>query len=323
MKSSLFGSVNGVDVYKRTLKCGAFEVDVIDYGCIITAVRVTNASGQIKNAVLCYETLEGYLADEDYLGAVVGRFSNRIANGEFTLNGKVYHLSKNEGKNNLHGGVNGFNKKIWKIISQTANTARYAYLSVDREEGFPGNLQVEIEYTVTENSIAIEYFAKSDADTVVSLTNHSYFNPDGTDSSIDSSKLFINADYFTVTDKELIPHGELKKVNGTAFDFRQPAPVRRELLGYDALTCRGFYDDNFVLNGSGFRKVATLYGSQINMDVFTDRPGLQVYTEKPNAVALETQNFPNAINCENFPSAVLKKGQTYNTKTIYKFYLNK
>ena len=319
MLSKFFGKVGQTDVYKHTLKSSVLEVDVIDYGCIITDVRVKSLSN-VKHVVLGYNTLEEYVDDQDYLGAVIGRFSNRIENGRFTLNGKTYQTTCNEGAHSLHGGFNGFNTKVWKVAERTVNSIRFERLSPDGEEGFPANLSVSVTYTVVDGELQIDYFATADADTVVSLTNHSYFNVDGVDKDLGGVTLYIDADYITLTDKELIPHGEFFAVGGTCCDFKKIAPVKRKLFGDNVVANRGFFDDNFVLNCKGLRKVATLSGKELNMDVLTDREGLQVYSEKDNAVALETQNFPNAVNCSNFPSAVLKKNDIYKTKTIYKFY---
>ena len=320
MLSKFFGKVVQTDVYKHTLKSDFIEIDVIDYGCIITAVRVKTKNGDLKNVVLGYNTLDEYISDQDYLGAVIGRFSNRIENGRFTLNGKTYQTTRNEGAHSLHGGINGFNTKVWKVAEKSANSIQFERISPDGEEGFPANLYVSVTYTVSGGELQIDYCASSDADTVVSLTNHSYFNLDGVDEDLSGASLYINADYITQTDKELIPHGEFFEVKSTCCDFKVPAPVKRKLFGDNVVAKRGFFDDNFVLNGKGFRKVATLFGKELNMDVFTDREGLQVYSEKDNAVALEAQNFPNAVNCPNFPNAILKKGDIYRAKTIYKFY---
>lgn len=324
MNLSLFGYANQTPVYKHTIKSENIQVDVIDLGCIITDVRVRNKSGNFTSVVLGYDTLEKYLNDQDYYGAIVGRFANRIENGRFTLNGKTYQVTQNEGNHALHGGVNGFNKRVWTVDNQTENSITFAYLSADGEEGFPANLSVKVTYKVTDCKLCIEYFAESDADTVISLTNHSYFNVDGVENTIDNLKLFIDANYVTATDQQLIPHGEILKVSNTCFDFNNARHLLKGKPDGKTLPERGCFDDNFVLNGSGFRKVATLFGSKgLNMDVYTDQPGMQVYSGNVNAVALETQNFPNAVNCNNFPSAILKKGEKYNTKTEYKFYLDK
>ncbi|MBE6733072.1 MAG: galactose mutarotase [Ruminococcaceae bacterium] len=323
MKNSFYGNINGKEVKKHTLTNGKMEADIITYGATLTALRV-NKDKKVINTVLGYDSLEDYQNGTAYYGAIIGRFGNRIQNASFVLNGKEYKVGANEGKNSLHGGFKGFDKQIWSAKPISDNCLELSYLSVDGEEGFPGNLNVTVTYSITDdNALSIEYSAVSDADTVINLTNHAYFNTNGIEDTVEGLKLQILADKITPVGKDLIPHGDFREVLGTRFDFRTPREFICDLSAEPILKDRGCFDENFVLNGSGERLVATLFSEKtgLNMEVYTDQAGLQIYTDNKYGIALETQNFPNAVNCSEYPSAILRKGEEYHTVTKYKFKL--
>lgn len=276
----------------------------------------------MQSVVMKRKDLDGYVNGVGYVGAIVGRFGNRIENGKFVLNGTQYQLSQNEEQNTLHGGKKGFDKKVWKVLDFSQNSITMFYQSPDGEEGFPATLDTTVKYSLTEdNQLLMEYFATSDNDTIINLTNHSYFNVNGDHNSTENIKLQISADKITVVDDKLIPHGEFLDVKGTLFDFNEQRPFICDLSSDATLSKRGCYDENFVLKGEGYRKIAQISSelTGIVMEVFTDQPGMQIYTGTKSGIALETQNFPNSINCANFPSPILRKSQTYTAKTSYKF----
>lgn len=322
MKKVSFGWVEGVEVFKYTLTNGTLEADIITYGSTVTSIRFPDKNGSPTEVALGWQTLEEYQTKPGYLGAIVGRFGNRIENARFTLNGVEYQVGANEAPHSLHGGFHGFDKKIWEATPVGEDTLICHYLSPDGEEGFPGNLDVTVTYSVSaENGLVIEYQAVSDCDTIVNLTNHSYFNLSGAGSSTDELLLQILADRITPTDEKLIPHNEYRSVENTVYDFRTASPFIKDISSVPILKARGCYDTNYVLCGDGFRKVAGLYSpvTGIGMDVYTDQPGIQIYTGNKKGIAMETQNFPNAVNCPDYPSCVLPAGACYSTKTAYCF----
>lgn len=321
MKKELFGKIGNSEVYKYFLKDGNIEADIITYGGIVTDIRVNDKSGKQLSTVVAYDTLEEYVAGKSFYGAVIGRFGNRIEGGKFLIDGVEYNVTKNEGNNTLHGGKAGFDRKIWTVKNVSKNSIELFYSSPDGEEGFPGKLDVTVTYTLTDNSLKIDYSAITDKPTVVSLTNHSYFNVKGVDNTTDDIKLFIDADKITPVDSELIPHGDFMDVENTLFDFRTHKPFICDLSANTVLAERGCFDENFVLNGTGLRKIASIESDEtgLTMDVISDCPGMQIYTGNPHGIALETQNFPNAVNCPEYPSAVLRPGEEYKTTTIYKY----
>lgn len=343
LKQEKWGSVDGKDVYLYTLtnKSGA-EVTITNYGGIVTSWVSPDKNGIKSSIVLGFDSLSGYLAKPPYFGAIIGRYGNRIAKGSFKIDTATYTLAKNNGANHLHGGDKGFDKVVWDVAAQTASPASLTlrYVSKDGEEGYPGNLKVDVIYTFTDdNELNIEYSAETDKPTVVNLTNHSYFNLTGDPSiTILSHTLQVNADRYTPVDKGLIPTGELKDVKGTPFDFLQPHTIGERIAAVD-----GGYDHNFVLTKKekGVELVATLSDSLSGrkLEVFTEEPGLQFYSgnfldgtiktsggkaiNKYAALCLETQHFPDAPNQPAFPSTVLKPGEKYHTTTKYKISLNK
>ncbi len=313
---------DGQTVCLYTLKNEKMEADILTYGGAVTAVRVPDKEGKPVNVAMCHETLADYAHKRGYVGALIGRFGNRIGNACFTLNGVAYQVGANEKGNSLHGGFKGFDKKHWAVVSEKETELVLSYISPDGEEGFPGKLEVTVTYRLTEEGgLRISYKAVSDKDTVINLTNHSYFNLHGQEDLTDGLLLSIDADAITAVDENLIPHGEFTSVEGNLFDFRKARPFICDLSAHPVLGKRGCYDENFVLSGEGFRCVSTLYSEKtgIFMEVYTDQPGMQIYTGNKKGIALETQNFPNAVNCPNFPSAVLRAGDTYHTETEYRF----
>jgi aldose 1-epimerase len=333
-----WGERDGKKVSLYTLTNGSgTQVSITNYGGIVTSWLVPDRSGKLGNIVLGFNDLQGYLNEPPYFGALVGRYGNRIANGKFTLNGKTYTLATNNGKNALHGGKKGFDKVVWDATPAAGTTPSLTlkYLSKDGEEGYPGNLNVTVKYTLTDaNELEIEYTAQTDKATPVNLTNHSYFNLTGDPANtILDHTLQIDADRYTPVDETLIPTGELKPVAGTPFDFRQPHKIGARIRQVD-----GGYDHNFVLNGgkTALRRVATLSDSLSGrtLEVHTEEPGLQFYSgnfldgsvktpdgrpiNKHAALCLETQHFPNSPNQPAFPSTILQPGATYHTVTKYK-----
>ncbi len=321
------------------------KVSFTDYGANIVSIIVPDAKGNMADINLGFENLAGYEENPPGLGSFIGRHANRIADARFELNGKVYELDKNDGKNNLHGGYVGYNKLMYETEvyeDDDIASVEFSRLSPHMEQGFPGNLDITVTYSLTENNeLVIEYLAVSDRDTIINLTNHAYFNLAGHDSgSILDHKVWIKANQFTPTTSDLIPTGELWDVTGTPMDFRTLKSIGQEIeADYEPLKLGNGYDHNFVLDCSGTQveKVAELVeeNSGRKMEVFTDLPGLQLYTAnmlnpikngkdgatygKRQGVCFETQFFPNSINTKNFPSCVLKAGKEFDTVTIYKF----
>lgn len=332
-----------VDLYLLTNKHN-MSVFITNYGGRIVSVNVPNKSGTTTDVVLGYDSLNHYFnRKENFFGALIGRYGNRIAKGKFQLDGKAYQLAINNAPNALHGGPTGFHDRVWDAKQLNDQTLELSYLSKDGEEGYPGNLSVKVVYHLTEeNSIEISYNATTDKKTVLNLTNHSYFNLSGAGSgTINDHLLTINADKFTPVDSTLIPTGVLDNVAGTAFDFRKAKAIGDSVNSLSEQIKNGKgYDHNFVLNrktATDLELAATVFSTVtgIKLEVMTQEPGIQFYggnfldsslLGKKNlhysyrtAFCLETQHFPNAPNQSNFASTVLESGKTYTTKTIYKF----
>jgi aldose 1-epimerase len=342
--SRVFGKTPaGETVYLYSLKNGkGAEAGISTYGGAVVSLKVPDRAGVPGDIVLGFDDLDGYLKPEPYFGAIVGRYGNRIAHGKFTLDGVTYTLAKNDGDNSLHGGNRGFDKVVWQAKPIGSASVALSYLSKDGEEGYPGNLSVTVIYTLTRNNeLMIDYTATTDKDTVLNLTNHSYFNLAGQgEGDILAHQVTINADRFTPVDKGLIPTGELRSVAGTPFDFRQPHAIGERINAPDEQLkfARG-YDQNFVLNRSADGIVTAARVTEAKsgrvMEVLTDQPGLQFYTGNfldgtihgkggkvygpRSAFCMETQHFPDSPNHPDFPSVVLKPGQRYHTTTIYRF----
>ena len=315
-------------------------VDITNYGATILSIEVPDKNGKMSDIVLGYNSVEQYENNGGYFGATVGRYANRIANAEFTLNGTTYQLAKNDGVNHLHGGENGFDKKMWDHEIK-GNCLIFSTVSADMEEGYPGTLEVTVCFSLNdENELKIEYSAKTDKDTYVNLTNHSYFNLNGHGKGdILRHTIQINADKYTSVGEGAIPKGDPVPVEGTPFDFRQPHVIG-ERVGQDnedLITCGG-YDHNFVINkeGDGITQAAVLVetytGRQIT--VSTDLPGIQLYIgnmidpvrgkmnghySKRSGLCLETQYFPDSPNHPSFPSCLVKAGQEQTSTTIFQF----
>ena len=323
------------------------ELDVMSYGGIVTRFLAPDRDGERADIVLGHGWLESYLAGTPYFGAIVGRYANRIAQGRFTLDGADHDLAVNNGPNHLHGGLTGFDKVVWTAESYS-NEAEAGvvlrYVSPGGEEGYPGELSVQVTYALTAGGdLRIDYEATTDAPTVVNLTHHGYWNLAGHGAGdILEHELAINAGRFTPVDETLIPTGELRSVEGTPFDFREPAPIGARIDADDQqLAFGGGYDHNFVLdgwNGDGaLRSAAILHdpGSGRTMEVLTTEPGIQFYSgnfldgsdlgkegvvyEQRTGLCLETQHFPNSPNQPDFPSTVLRPGETYRSTTVYRF----
>lgn len=325
MTKEFYGHANGKDIYKYTLKNANLQMSVINYGAIIEDLTFIDLNNQNVSLVLKRNTLDEYIADRSYMGAVIGRFCNRIENGRFMLNGVKYQVTQNQKGNLLHGGEQGFNKKVWQVKQVTDNSITLFYQSVDGEEGFPGNLDTTVKYTLTsENKLQIEYFATTDKDTIVNFTNHTYFNVNGIENTTEGIELQIDSDNITAVDSNRIPHGDLTEVRGTLFDFNQKREFNCDFSGNQILSARGHYDENFVLNGQGIRRIAQISSKNtgIVMQVITDQPCMQIFSGNSKGIALETQGYPNSINCPLFPSPILRKGEVYKTITEYAFSLN-
>ena len=331
---------NGKEVTEFILDNGVIRAHILNYGCIINKLFVPTSSGEMHDVVLGYDNCLGYEINGGYLGAFIGRVANRIKDSKFTLNEKNYKLFANDGKNSLHGGEKGFDKKIYAHEIEGEKLI-FTALSPDKEEGYPGNLQLKITYYLEGSSINLCYECTTDADTPVSLTNHSYFNL-SKEENILNHELTINADYITPIDKGLIPTGELMAVEDTPYNFTKAQKVGLYIdYPHNQIKFGGGYDHNFVLKNYGkYEKIATVYAQDtgINMDVYTDNFGVQFYSGnflnneigkggrihvKRAALCLETQDFPNAINQVSFPSNVLKAGAKYSHKTAYVFSVDK
>lgn len=331
MEKRPFGHCAKGAVEAYTLKNGnGMEVTALTFGGILQKILVP-VGGQKVDVCLGYDTLEPYLTDPCYYGALIGRNGNRIADSEFSIDGKRYHVTPNSGRHQCHGGREGFDKKLWSAEPEGDTQLVLRYFSRDGEEGFPGNLPVAVTYTLGgDNSLRIDYEATPDRDTVVNLTNHSYFNLNGGGAVTDHT-LWIDADAYTAIDDEVIPTGELLPVAGTCMDFRTPKPLGRD-IAVPELKGTGGYDHNFCLNGSGLRKVAELQGEKLTMEVETTCPGVQLYSAEYRReihgkqayrgrcfVCLETQAYPDAVHHENFPSTIVRAGETYRETTVYRF----
>lgn len=334
-----------VDRYTLSNLLG-MKVVIITYGGIITHLYVPNATGGLNDVVLGYDSLSDYEKGSSYFGALIGRYGNRIANGKFKLDGVEYTLVQNNGKNHLHGGTKGFDKVVWDASSSIENdkaVLKLNYLSKDMEEGYPGNLKVEVVYALTkDNKLEVEYKATTDKKTVLNLTQHAYFNLSGA-KDILNHELMLNAPSYLPVDENLIPTGEIASVAGTAFDFTSSKAIGRDVLKEDIQLERGLgYDHCWVLDDSnkGLRSAAILkeINSGIQMEVFTDQPAIQFYSGNfldgtnpmkqsdslynfRSGLCLETQHFPNSPNESSFPSTELSPGEVYSTKTQFKFIL--
>ncbi len=340
IKKQAFGkTADGKDVDLYTLtNANGLKTEIMTYGGIVRILEVPDRDGNLGDIVLGYDSLDEYIENNPYFGALVGRCGNRIAKGKFTLDGVEYTLATNDGGNHLHGGVKGFDKVVWDaepMEDETSVGLKLTYLSYDGEEGYPGNLKCTVIYTLTnDNELKVSYEAETDKATVLNLTHHSYFNLGGHGSGdILGHELMLTADNFTPVDEGLIPTGEIKPVKGTLMDFTRPMPI-----GARIDQVKGGYDHNFVLNNSGgsLALAASVYEPNTGrvMEISTTEPAIQFYSgnfldgsnkgkgavyNKHNGFCLETQHFPDAPNKPSFPSIVLKPGDKYTHLTVHKF----
>ena len=321
-----------------------FEVSIINFGGAITSIKTPDRNGNLADVVLGYDSLDEYVRNPRFFGALIGRHANRIALGSFSLNGTRYQLAQNNGANHLHGGTKGYDKVVCTAEARNSVGVHLSYLSKDGEENYPGNLNVEVDYVINNaNELRIDYRATTDKDTIVNLTNHSYFNLAGS-GDILGHELMINADSFTPISKDLIPTGEIRSIDGTPMNFREPILIGSRINEtYDQLSFTGGYDHNFVLRDSNdpMRLACKLseHSSGRTLEIFTTQPGLQFYSgnfldgslkgrggvsyEKFAGLCLETQHFPDAPNHANFPSTVLRVGEVYNEVAVFRFSVEK
>jgi len=339
MNKKYFGMIGSDSVYEYELRnAKGMQVSIISYGGTVTKIVVPDKNGQAADVVLGFDSLSGYLQKGNpFIGALIGRYGNRIANGKFTLDGQVYTLAQNNNGNHLHGGNKGYDKVVWNVDAVNDTSLHLSYNSKDGEEGYPGNLKVNVAYTLTDdNGLKIDYTATTDKSTPVNLTNHSYFNlSGGKDSTILDHELRLDANRYTEVNDKLIPTGQLPQVKNTPMDF-----TKSKRVGQDIAKVKGGYDHNWVLNkkDSSLTLIGTLYhpASGRAMDIYTTQPGVQFYTgnfldgtltgkngakyAQHAALCLETQHFPDSPNQPSFPNTILSPGQTYHHTTIYKFY---
>ncbi|MFE0818931.1 aldose epimerase family protein [Streptomyces sp. NPDC058794] len=343
----LFGRLaDGTKVYRWSLENGGTRMKVLSYGGVVQSLEIPDRRGRHENVSLGFDNLDDYVASSPYFGALIGRYGNRIGQGRFTLDGTAYQLSVNDGAQSLHGGAQGFDKRVWDVEPFTDGPdvgLVLHYTSVDGEMGYPGTLRAKVTYTLTRRGEwRIDYEATTDQATVVNLTSHVYWNLAGEGSgTIEDHELSIAASRYTPTDAGLIPTGELAKVSGTPFDFRRAKPIGRDLRDAhpQLVTAKGF-DHNWVLDKGVTDRpehIATLRerASGRTLRIATDQPGLQFYSgnfldgtltgtggslyRQGDALCLETQHFPDSPNQPSFPSTVLRPGQTYRTTTVHSF----
>ena len=345
IQTSEFGVIDGQPVALFTLtNASGANVGIIEYGGIVVSLNVPDRDGHLGDVVLGFDTLDAYVADTPYFGAITGRYANRIAGGKFEIDGMAYELPVNNGPNSLHGGIKGFDKVVWKgTPAESGDGVSFSYVSQDGEEGYPGTLESTVTYTWTDsNELRIDYEASTDKPTVVNLTNHSYFNlKDGGASPILDHVLMINASQYTPVDATSIPLGDIASLDGSPLDFREPTAIgarieeEDEQLGFGA-----GYDHNYVIDrdADGLALAATVSEPETGrvMDVLTAEPGVQFYSgnfldghhigkgeiayERRSGLCLETQHYPDSPNQPDFPSTVLRPGEAYKTSTVYKFY---
>ena len=349
VKREAFGKMpDGTPVERFTLtNAKGLELKAMSYGGIITSLRVPDRDGKLDDIVLGFDSLEGYLKDHPFFGAIIGRYGNRIAKGQFTLDGKTYKLAVNNDVNHLHGGNKGFDKVLWTVEPVAgSNAISFSRTSPDGEEGYPGNLRVRVTYTLTDNNeLTVEYRATTDKATPVNLTQHSYFNLAGHASGdILGHELMLNADRYTPVDDTLIPTGELAPVAGTPFDFRKPTAIGARINNdHPQLKAGKGYDHNWVLTrkGAGLQRAARVVEPKTGrtLEISTTEPGIQFYagnfldgtiTGKGGAVyrhrtgfCLETQHYPDSPNQAKFPSTTLRPGAEYRTRTVFTFGVTK
>jgi aldose 1-epimerase len=345
VKREAFGKTGDgtpVEIFTLTSK-GGVEVRVISYGAIITSIRVPDRTGAVADVALGFDSLDGYLREHPFFGAVVGRYGNRIGKASFTLDGRTYKLAANDGPNHLHGGVRGFDKYVWTAdVLKGATGVAFTRTSPDGEEGYPGTIQARVTYALSDASeLSIEYRATTDKATPLNLTQHTYFNLAGHNAgSIVDHELALFADRYTPVDATLIPTGELAPVAGTPLDFRQPTRIGARIDDpHEQITFGLGYDHNWVISrkGDGLQLAARVFEpkSGRTLEVQTTEPGVQFYTgnfldgtvkgkggavyNRRNGLCLETQHYPDSPNQPAFPSTIVRPGQTYQSQTVWRF----
>lgn len=346
IKQEPFGKNDDGNITLYTLtNANGLEMKVLNYGGVVVSLKIPDKNGVFDDVVLGFESIDQYMRESPFFGAIVGRYGNRIAKGKFTLDGVTYNLAINNGPNHLHGGVKAFDKVLWKVEENRTNegpSLTLSYISADGDEGYPGTLSVIVVYTLTDNNeFKINYQATTDKKTVINLSQHSYFNFSGNAKrSILDHEIMLNADRFVAIDETSIPTGDLKSVQGTPFDFRKPTRVGDRIDNDDEQLKNGQgYDHTFVFNegvSNGKTVAASLYDpvSGRYMEVFTKEPGVQFYSgnflkgykgkngavyHKRFGLCLETQHFPDSPNQSKFPSVILSPGKVYQTETTYRF----
>lgn len=340
----IYGKLNnGLEVTEFTLSnAKGFRLKVINYGCTITSLVVPDRNGNLGDIVLGYDSLGGYTGSPHYMGAIIGRYANRIAEGKFSIDSKSFALSKNEMHHHLHGGIIGFDKTIWQakpFETAEGSGVDFYYASPDGEEGYPGNLNVNVRYFLANDSaLILTYVARTDKSTIINLTQHSYFNLNGGKGNVLAHLLDIHSNYFLPVDNKLIPTGEIHHVENTPFDFREMKAIGKDLKeDYFQLKYANGYDHNWILQKSGeeLAQAATLHSPESGrtMEIHTTEPGLQLYTGNSleglgknnvtyhphSGVCLETQHFPDSPHHPDFPNVQLNPGETYQSTTVLLF----
>jgi aldose 1-epimerase len=349
ISSEPWGSLDGQAVDRFTLEnCNRMEATILTYGGILQSISVPDRRNRVANVTLGFDNLDDYVAMSPYFGCITGRYANRIALGEFELDGVLYNLPINNPPNSLHGGDRGFDKRVWDATPvKTSSTVglELTYTSPDGEEGYPGTLATKVTYTLTNrNQIVMDYHATTDAPTIVNLTNHAYWNLAGEGTSdIYDHVLELNADRYTPVDETLIPTGDIDPVEGTPLDFTEPTPIGDRIRNdFEQLVIGRGYDHNWVLNRRSPTNTSLILAARVSeptsgrvLSIYTTEPGIQFYSgnfldgtlvgtsgnmyRQGDGFALETQHYPDSPNHSNFPSTVLRPGQEYETKTIYQF----
>jgi aldose 1-epimerase len=342
MNKIFWGNADGKEVFLISLSDGKVKATITNYGAAVVSLSVPDRSGELTDVVMGFDTLAEYVDQKYYLGTIIGRCANRIKNARFAIDGQEFLLDKNEGENHLHGGGKGFWNVVWDIESYGKDYVVLKYLSSDGEEGYPGNLECTVEYKLSENQLTITYWGISDKDTVMNLTNHSYFNLNGHgDGTIEDHIVSIAADKFTEIDKECGSTGNILPVEDTPFDLRNPKRIGEMLpQKHDQMEYGSGFNHNYVLNNreNSSIPVADLFSpmSGIGMNVVTDMEGMHFYAgnyldgklhgkhgalyPRFGALCFETQHFPNAVNIGHFPSPVIKKGEEIKSMTTFGFY---
>jgi len=337
-----YGEYNGEDVWEYTLKNTEMTVSILSLGGIIKNIILKGRDGVERDVVLGHADFEAYKTNSGYMGALIGRYANRLDGGEVDIDGEKSYVTLNKGTFSQHGGDIGFDKKLWEVTEAEEGDSMSLVMSMispDGEEGYPGTASVQVTYTLTGKALSVNYRAVSDKDTVFNMTNHSYFNLNGhTSGTVDGHVLQLNCGFYTPNNASCMPTGEIMSVSDTPMDFRKAKPIGQDIASdFEQVKMFGGYDHNFVIDGRGLRQAAVLTGdvSGITMTVNTDKPGVQVYTGNGihpeltykdgakytahSAVCLETQLFPNSVRLAHFPSPILRAGEEYNYTTEFVF----